>query len=487
MKKQVLVVLFDTILLLGLVAFSFHNVKKLRAVPAQADASQTMVTVYNNDQALVRETRIVTLTASGVNTINIEDVPTQIDPASVQLVSVPDPAALIPLEQNYEYDLVSTSRLLQKYVGQEIRLVTKDGTAYVGKLLNASDTLVLQNEDGSIDAVNRDDVVVMRFPKLPNGLTARPSLTWQVQAAQAGKQTVQLSYLTNGLSWRADYIAHLAADSQSMSLTGWIALDNRSGKSFTDARLKLVAGELHQAQQRTPTLMKSVERNATAPTAASHVQERAFAEYHLYDLPRPVTIKNAQTKRVQFISASDIPVEKLYVMDLSNISPVPYRPATDETFGKVQKGNATTYIQFTTGKTSHLNMPLPAGRVQMYQEDSDGAMLLVGQDNIRHTPISQTVRLQMGKAFDVTGTREQTNFQKLGRNSMKESFSITVTNHKAEAISVKVIEHLYRWNQWTIVDSSQDFTKLDAQTIAFEVPLKANGKATVTYTVLYNW
>ncbi len=486
MRKQTLIVLFDAVLLVGLVALSFHNVQKLHAVPAQADAPQTMVTVYNNDQALVRETRVVTVTASGVNSLNIENVPAQIDPASVQLVSVPDPTALIPLEQNYEYDLVNSSRLLQKYVGQEVRLITKDGTAYVGTLLNASDTLVLQNEDGSIDAVNRDDVVVTRFPKLPNGLTARPSLNWQVQAAQKGKQTVQLSYLTRGLSWQADYIAHLAAESQSMTLTGWIALDNRSGKNFTDARLKLVAGELHQAQQRTPVLMKSADR-AAVPTRAPQVQERSFSEYHLYDLPRPVTIKTAQTKRVQFISASGVPVEKLYVMDLSNISPVPYRPATDETFGKVQKGNAATYIQFTTGKAGHLNVPLPAGRVQMYQEDSDGAMLLAGEDNIQHTPISQTVRLQMGKAFDITGSREQTDFQKLGRNSMKESFSIIVNNHKAKAVTVKVVEHLYRWNQWTIVDSSQDYKKVDAHTVTFDLPVKANGKATITYTVLYNW
>ncbi len=485
MKKRAIVIAFDALLLLGLALIGSSGFGKTEA---QVGTTPTgvQVTVYNNDIGVVQETRTITLTSVGVNTLQLTDVPTQIDPETVRLVATPDPAALVPLEQNYEYDLASSARLLQKYIGREIRVVTKDGTAYLGTLLAADENLVLQGEDGSVDAVSRSEIKAISFPKLPQGLTTKPSLVWLLSAAASGRQTVTLSYVTHGLAWKANYVAHLSPDNRSMDLAGWVVLDNRSGKTFRRAHLKLVAGQLHQAKQVARTLTTRTKMVETA-AAPAPVTERQFSEYHLYDVPRPVTIASAQSKQVQFVTAAKVPTEKLYVLDLSNISPVPYRPATDQSFGISQKGNANVYIQFKTGEKSHLDLPLPAGRVRLYQQDQDGALLLVGEDNIRHTPISETVRLQIGQAFDVTGERQQTNFNKLGRKSMEESFRISVQNHKSEAVTVRVVEHLYRWNNWTITDSNPAYTKLDSQTIVFELPLKANGEGTVSYTVLYRW
>jgi hypothetical protein len=458
-----------------------------RLAPAAAQNVGPELAVYNQDLALVKDHRSLDL-SQGLNEVRFADVAALIDPTSVHFRSLTDPAGTAVLEQNYEYDIVGSQKLLQKYVDQQISVVTEDGNEYAGTLLSGADDVILQAADGQVTVLRLDKIREFTFPALPEGLITRPTLVWQVEAAKGGSQDVEVTYLTNGINWKADYIAVLADDEKTLDLNGWVTLDNRSGTGYKDAKLKLVAGDIHRA----PTTDYVVEKEMLYEAAAApapQVQERPFFEYHLYEVQRPVTVKDQQTKQIEFVTGSGIPAEKFFVYDGGQQSFWGYsQPLTDPSYGTSTGTKVMVMLEFKNGQEEGLGVPLPAGTVRVYKKDVDGSTLLVGEDSIDHTPKDEKLQLYLGDAFDIVGERVQTNFQvDSDKRWMEESYKITLRNHKDQDVEVRVVEHMFRWSGWEIKDKSQDYEKKDAQTIEFRVPVKANGEAEVTYTVHYEW
>jgi hypothetical protein len=458
-----------------------------RPPAAVAQGAGLELAIYNQDLALVKDLRSLDL-SEGLNEVRFGDVAAQIDPTSVHFRSLTDAEGTVVLEQNYEYDIVDSAKLLRKYVDQEIDLVTQDGQAYSGTLLSAANDVILQADDGQVTVVRLDQIKEFNFPALPQGLITRPTLVWQVESVQGGDQDVEVTYLTSGINWQADYIVVLADDDRAIDLDGWVTLDNRSGTSYPEAKLKLIAGDIHRAPTADYVVEKEVLYEA-AGAPASQVEERAFFEYHLYEVQRPVTVKDQQTKQIEFVTGSNVPAEKFFVYDGAQL---PFRgyyqPVDDPTYGTASNKKVMVMLEFKNGEEDGLGVPLPRGTLRVYKKDVDGSTLLVGEDAIDHTPKDEQVRLYVGDAFDIVGERIQTDFKvEYDEDWMEESYEIRLRNHKDEDVEVRVVEHMFRWVEWKILDESHKHEKTDAQTIEFRVPVEADGETIVTYTVRYEW
>ncbi len=458
---------------------------------AEAQDKTVELTVYNQDMALVRERRMIPLQA-GLNQVTYTDVAAQIDPTSVSFRSLTDPLNTIVLEQNFEYDIVGTEKLLQKYIDQEIVVQTQDSKVYTGTLLSGAGDVILQAADGSLNVLKYDQIRSYSFPALPEGLRTKPSLVWLVDAQQAGDHDTETTYLTNGISWRADYVMLLNKDNTAFDLDGWVTLDNRSGASYKEATLKLVAGDVNVVRDQGVARPMATEV-AALPAPIPQVEQREFFEYHLYQVQRPVTVKDQQTKQIEFVNGVGVPVTQFYVYDGAAGYGFWGSPITDPSYG-AQTGNTnvTVMLEFRTDAESDLETQLPAGRVRMYQEDVDGSPLLIGEDRIGHTPKDETVRLTVGNAFDVKGERVQTDYRRLGDSGAEESYRITLRNHKDAPIEVRVVERMYRSSQWQIIAEKLDgqpaeHNKLDSQTVEWRVTVPAGGEAVLEYTVQYLW
>lgn len=458
---------------------------------AEAQGKSVELTVYNQNIALVRENRTVSL-KRGLNEVVYTDVAAQIDPTSVAFKSLSDPENTLVMEQNFEYDIVGSAKLIQKYIDQEIVVESQDSKVYTGTLLSGADDVILQARDGSVIVLKRDQIRTFSFPALPEGLRTRPSLVWLIEADKAGPHDTEVTYLTNGINWRADYVLLLNRDSTSFDLDGWVTLDNRSGATYTDAKLKLVAGQINLAPQ--PSYGKEVAMMEAAAPRAPAVEQREFFEYHLYEVQRPVTVKDNQTKQVEFVTASGVPATKFFVYDGG--SPRFYPGSSfiqDPGYGAYGgRSDVTVMLEFRTDKESGLETQLPAGRIRMYQEDVDGSPLLIGEDQIDHTPKDETVRLTVGTAFDIVGERVQTDYKRLGDSGAEETYRITLRNHKSENVEVRVVERLFRWTNWEIIaqtvnGKAAQYKKLDSQTVEWRVPVEADGETELIYTVRYLW
>ena len=456
--------------------------------PVVAQSEGLELAVYNQNLALVKDLRSLEL-SEGLNEVRFVDVAAQIDPTSVHFRSLTDPEGTVVLEQNYEYDIVGSAKLLSKYIDQEIAVVTEDGQEYVGTLLSGADDVILEAATGQVTVLKLDRIKEFTFPALPEGLITRPTLVWQVESALGETQDVEVTYLTGGVNWQANYIVVLADDEQSIDLDGWVTLDNRSGTSYQDAKLKLIAGDIHRAPTADYALEKEVLFEAAAAAPAPQVEERGFFEYHLYEVQRPVTVKDQQTKQIEFVTGSDVPAEKFFVYDGSQLSIGGfYQPLDDPSYGTASNKKVMVMLEFTNGEEEGLGVPLPKGTLRVYKNDVDGSTLLVGEDAIDHTPKDEQVRLYIGDAFDIVGERIQTDFRvEYDEDWIEESYQITLRNHKEEDIEVRVVEHMFRWTEWEILESSHEHEKLDAQTIEFRVPVEAGGETVVTYTVRYEW
>jgi hypothetical protein len=439
------------------------------------------ITVYNQGVGLVKEVRTLQLEA-GANPVRFTDVASGIQPATVHFASLSDPAGTRVLEQNYEYDLVDSQRLLARYVDREIVVRTASGERYAGTLLSGTGDLVLLTADG-VQVIAPAQIQEYTFPVLPDGLITRPTLAWLLQAAQAGEQQVRVTYLTNGLDWQADYVAVLAADARELSLAGWVTVDNQSGATYQDAHLKLVAGDVHYVSR--PALEWAEEAEAEI-MATPAVAERSFFEYHLYDVQRPVTLQDRQTKQIEFATAGSVAARKVYVYEASPayITGAIY---ADAGYGVSGDTAVQVHLEFANNAAGGLGIPLPQGTVRVYQEEADGGTELVGEDAIDHTPVDEELSLYLGDAFDLVGERIQTEYETLGSAGAEESYRLTLRNHKEEAVTVQVVEHLFRSADAEITNSSLDYEMLDANTARFAVLVRAGGEAEVTYTVRYAW
>ncbi len=433
------------------------------------DQTAIAVTIYNEDLALVRDRRNVTLEA-GVNELAFIDVSAAMRPETALLGTEGDSLSI--LEQNFDFDLLTPEKLLEKSVGRTVRVIrtspeTGIDTVEEAVLLSVANGIVLRIGD-RIETQPPGRIV---FSEVPPNLRSRPTLVLQLQSAAAGQRPVELSYLTGGLGWRADYVAKLSADETLLDLNGWVTLTNTSGTSYRNARLQLVAGEVNRVRE--DMLERRAEMLATTPAQpAPAMVEEALFEYHLYTLGRPTTIAENQTKQVTLLSGAGIPVRKEY--RFVNITSAYQYEAAD-----LPRANATVRISFDNEESDRLGLPLPRGIVRVYKDDSAGQALFVGEDRIDHTPKGETVRLSLGQAFDVTAEPRQTGFERIGDNIYEAAFEILVKNAKTEPVTVEVIENFPA--EWRILEESHEHRKTSAFQAEWSVPVPAEGSTTLTY------
>ena len=481
--KRIGILIASTTLIFGLMVAGVSA----QDAPSTPPPDGVALAVYNQGTALVQDRRTFTF-EQGLNVLNFTDVAAGIDPTSVTFVSLTDPQGTIVLEQNYVYDLVNSAALLQRYIDEQIVVITIDGTEYRGTLLSGnSGDIILRQDDGQVIVVSPANVRDIRFPNLPGGLITRPTLRWVIQAAQAGEQQVALTYLTSGMNWSADYNLLLATDNQSLDLNGWVTLNNSSGAAYHEALVKLVAGDVNRLPQPQEMLQRGMLMDAVAE-AAPAVQQRDISEYKLYQINRSVTVGANETKQVEFVTAASVPAHTFFVYDSSQPFYFYGSPLTDQSYGQTGITDVRNYLEFNTGDDGGLGAALPAGRVRVYQQDIDGAALLIGENSIDHTAKGEDVRLFLGNAFDLVGERVQKNYHLLASNVLEETYEIHLRNHKENsAVEIRVPEHLFRWSNWEILNASMDYKQVDSNTIEFRPTVPADDEVVITYTVRYTW
>ncbi len=452
------------------------------------------VTVYNQDLGLIKETRSFNL-KKGLNILRVSDVAAHLDATSVHFKSLTDPEGTSVLEQNFQYDLISQDKLLEKYLGKEIELERFKGTG--GEKREIIKGTLLSTIGGRVIKVG--DQIYLNppgnpiLPELPEGLVTKPALLWELNAKKAGTHDCEVSYLTSGMSWSADYVLLSSPKDDKMDLNAWVTLNNKSGAIYKEAKLKLVAGDVNRASPQPEFRRRLMKANMAidAMNEAPQFAEKSFFEYHLYTLQRPTTLMNNETKQIEMASAADVPLKKKFNYDgAQNIqwSYFDEYQRTDANYGTQSDKKVWVMLEFRNSKENNLGIPLPKGRVRVYKKDTDGSVEFIGEDAIDHTPKDETVRIKMGNAFDIVGERKRTNYSSdLNKRTFTESFEIKIRNHKEEAVTVNVVEHLYRWTNWKITENSQKFYKKDAQTIEYELAVPKDGETTVAYTVKYSW
>ncbi|MFM7052043.1 MAG: DUF4139 domain-containing protein [Planctomycetota bacterium] len=426
----------------------------------------------------------------GIGDLAFTDVAAWIDPTTVSFVDLDDPKTTV-VEQNFQFDLVSPSKLMEKYLGREISLSVPmgDGVSTVkGRLLSSvQGSLVLETADG-VRVVPAAGAQAM-LGELPGGLLTKPTLIWKLASERGGEHLVRTTYQTAGMTWRSDYNIVLDGDDAKGSMTAWVTLMNLSGASYVGADLKLVAGTVQRVQPRPMQPEMMYARAMADSAAAAGFSEKSFFEYHLYTLPRKTDVMQNSTQQIAlFPPANGFKVTKELVIDFTGGMGVPGGPMTDRNFQVGAKGNPSVFVAFENTKENALGMPLPAGKVRVYKEDpADGTLEFVGEDLIGHTPRNETVKVKLGESFDVVSERKRTDFTiDEGARRMTETFSIEIRNQKAVAQKVRVMERLFRWTNWKI-ETAGAYEKLDANTVAFDVEVPAEGKRTVSYRVAYSW
>ncbi len=439
------------------------------------------VTVYNDGRGLIREERNIDL-AAGANEVRFMDVAEQIQPPTVRVAPI-EGAPFNVLEQNYEFDLLSPAKLLDKFVGQTITLVHQ-------KIINnqtveeSVEARLLSNNNGTVWEIGGKIVVSpaytrMVFPNVPGNLIARPTLVWQIGAPTAGKRKIEASYITGGMQWSADYVLSLDAAEEKAGLQGWVTINNHSGASYENAKLKLVAGDVHKAEaDRLPSAPQARMDMALAAGAPAFAEEGLF-EYHLYTLDRPSTIKNAQTKQIQLLSAEGIGVTKDYVLN----GGTHYFQSVWS--GPPAKEKVAVFIAFkNTEATPGLGQPMPKGIIRVFKKDRSGSPQLIGEDNIDHTPRNEEVKLELGNAFDIVAERRQTDFRHLTTRpatTFESAHEIRIRNQKDTAVTVRVVEPI--GGEWTMVSTSHPNRKTAAFESQWEIPVPAGGETVLTYRV----
>jgi hypothetical protein len=449
-----------------------------------ADQKSVAVTIYNENLALVKDTRAIALVA-GENRLALREVSGRMRPETALLRSLSHPGAFTLLEQNFDFDLLTPAKLLEKYVGRTVRIVKTHPTTGVESIETAT---VLAANNGVVlkigDRVETGLPGRIVYDGVPANLRDRPTLVTELNSKRAGEQTVELSYLSGGLSWKADYVAELNAADDSLDLNGWVTLTNQSGTAYPNARLQLVAGDVNRVRDelRLASRVSGMAKAAEAP-ALQMAQESLF-EYHLYTLARPTTIADNQTKQVALLGATGVPVTKELVLQGNDYY---YRSSVG---GIGQKMKVGVFVQFENREASRLGMPMPKGVVRVYKKDSSGNAQFIGEDNIDHTPKNEKVRLKLGDAFDVTADKKQTDFKRreplVSRSYAFESaYEIVLRNAKKEPATVIVREPVP--GEWTMLEQSAPHAKVAAGTAEWRVPVPAEGTTTLRYRVLVRY
>ncbi len=437
------------------------------------DQIDVQVAVYNNNLGLIKDTRKVVLPV-GEGELRFMGVASHIMPVTVHVKSLNYPEAFSVIEQNYEYDLMNANKLLDKYVGKDIKIMIWN--EYQDRKETVEATL-LSNNNGQIYKINDEIYIghpgIKVLPEIPENLIAKPTLTWLYNNKNSGDHHLEVSYLTNNISWKADYIVVLNEGDTSADISGWITLDNKSGATYKEARLKLIAGDVHRAVGEFEDKVFLMEGMARA--AAPEFKEEPFFEYHIYDLQRKTTIKDNQTKQISLLEATGTKVQKEFlVYGSQGFFTRRYRE-------RDSKQAVNVFISFLNSADNNLGMPIPEGIMRLYKMDSEGSLQFIGEDRVDHTPVDEEVRLKIGNAFDVIAERIQTDYKQITKGLHESEWEITLKNHKMTDVTVSIIEPLY--GNWTVIDSSHPYTKKDAFTIRFDVTVPKDGEVKVKYRV----
>jgi len=461
-----------------------------------ASTAGSEVTVYNQGFAFVKEIRQFTL-KDGRQTLSVADVASQIETNSVGIRSLTDPGSFEVLEQNYQYDLINTMSILNKAVGSKIKLhkVLPDGKKEVieGILMNSPRSItpdqygnsretyngmVIKTADGRILLDPSGEIEVA---SIPEGMISKPTLIWDVVANKPGANNVELSYITKGMNWNADYVLTLDGLGHG-DIKGWVTMTNNSGTTYKDAKLKLLAGDVNRVQNR--------RSGVTVLRAAAKMEmedkkgfaEESLFEYHLYTLRRPATLKDKEIKQLSLLEGKGVKIEKKLIIDSMRDYGV-YYPGE----GEVGTGNLKPQVrvEFINSKENNLGMPMPKGTVKVYQRDKSGSVQMLGEDQIDHTPKNERVSLVIGRSFDVVGERKRLNFERVSPRSFRETFQVKVTNRKEVPETVIVLERHY--GDWTVEKENLKSKKLDSMSMSYTVDLKPDESKVITYTVFTKW
>ncbi len=428
-----------------------------------AQAADVAVTVYNNNLGVISETRSLDI-KKGTNRLAFTDVPALIDAASVRVELPGGKNKLTILEQNYAFDLVGPEQMYQKYIDEQIEIVDEDGKLYTGKLLAFNGgAITLLDASGKVKIVSASKVTEVNFPALPEGLITRPTLFWLYNSSADGKQDLRVGYQTSGLSWNAEYVGVLNEAETSLGLSGWSSINNQSGKTYENATLKLIAGDISRAQDQL-IIRGGRSKEVTLSAMAPGFEEKQFFEYHMYTLPRKATVADKEIKQLSLFDPATSAVRKVYM----------YKP--EENIKQV-----AVVVKFKNSQQTGLGMPLPAGRVRLFKADTDGSMILLGEDLIDHTPKDEEVDLKVGYAFDIAAEERLMSHKSISDRVEEREYEVEFRNHKKEAVTISVEKKL--WGTFEILTANFQHKRKDANTMTFDVPVSADQTVVVKYKV----
>jgi len=453
------------------------------------------LTIYNQNFAVVRDSVPLDLKA-GLNEMRYGGATAHVEPDSVILRDPADKIAFQILEQDYRNDPVSQELLLSFFEGKTIDFESvrmKDNTQVrciiAGKILRSGYVPGAGSEQPVIEVDGKLQFTLPGLPLFPNlgdDTILKPSFNWRIQSARAVRFDAEIGYVTGGFSWEAAYNLVAPEKGNTVDWIGWIAMNNQSGSAFRDARIKLMAGDVNKIEPQPRVMAMRVLGGAVMDKSV--VTEKAFDEFHLYSLPHPATLRDHQTKQVEFVRAAGVIAPVIYVFDGSSANRFYGGVNNDPGYGR--EGNRKIMItrELVNAESNHLGIALPKGKLRFYRRNDDGQLEFTGEDQIDHTPRNETIRVTTGTSFDLTGERRQTDFRTDNAQKwMDETFALKLRNRKKESVSIRVVEHLYRWSNWQILEGSDAFKKTDAQTIEFRVTVRPDEEKVVTYKVHYSW
>jgi len=498
-------------LLIALFSLSLAAVAQTETRPAESN--QPALTIYNQNFFVAREYLSLDLT-EGVNHVNFTGITSHLEPDSVILRDLTGRPLQI-LEQSYRNDPISQELLLSFYEGKTIDFLVQRGEKVEtvrGKIIRSGyiPSSAYPQNYGYQQPVMGQPIIevdgVLRFglpgqplfPALSGDSILKPTLNWQLETRQRGRSDAEISYVSGGMTWQSDYNLVVSdgpknSGMNSLDLVGWITMQNRSGKTYENARIKLMAGDVSKLQIPTSQIAYRAEAKAmNMDAAAPVVREKSFDEFHLYTLERPATLRDNETKQVEFVRATGIQSQRLYIYDGAQVDQYGYyspeQVRNEPNYGTASNPKVWVMQELKNSETNHLGMALPKGRLRFYRRDSDGSLQFIGENTIDHTPKDEMIRVYMGNAFDIVGERKRTNYHvDSSAHWMTETFEIKVRNHKKEPANVRIVEHLYRWTNWNLTEQSHPSKKRDAQTIEFPLTVAPDGEQIVSYTVHYSW
>ncbi len=471
--KKILAVVIGLVIGISLIGLAAGVDPSTSPIVIDTEAENLEVTIYNADLGVVKEYRAKYIPAGIINVL-YEGVASRIDPTSVRLKAVDSEIEVV--EQNYQYDLVNRDKILKKYIGKEIKAYLTYGDKkdmIEGTLLSYSgDQLIMKDKYGMIQILDSNNLVL---PELPEGLIMKPTLAWILNVTESRNHTLELSYMTSGMTWNADYVVVTSKNDSKLDLNGWVTVTNNAGTTFKNTSLKLVAGDVHLARDEifytTPVYME------TQAPRAGQFEEEALFEYHMYDLQRSTTLKNNEQKQISLLEATDVDVEKEYVYD-----DIRNWWWYGDDWSDTGEKKVDVWLNFNNSAENNLGIPLPKGTVRVFTNDKAGKLQFIGEDSIDHTPKDETISLFIGQAFDIVGERNQMDFNKCA-NWYEYEWAVNLRNHKDKDIVVTVVERTS--GDWEITEENYNHTKVSNNEIEWRVPVKANGESTLTYTIRY--